>query len=72
MSIIKSSRNKDQLLLEGFCYRHAKTSQTIWRCGKNSCAGRVCFADTRYITVTDHNHAPNPEETNIKRVQVKD
>lgn len=62
MSIVKSSRNQDQLLLNGYVYRRAKTSQTNWRCGRNNCAGRVRFDDTQYIIVTEHNHAPNPEQ----------
>lgn len=63
MSIVKSSRNKDQLLLDGYVYRRAKASETTWRCGRNNCAGRVCFNGTRYLTVTELNHAPNPEQT---------
>ncbi|CAF4499777.1 unnamed protein product, partial [Rotaria sp. Silwood2] len=62
MSIVMSSKNKDQLLLDGFRYRRANKSKTIWRCCKNSCAGRVCFNGTTYDKVTDHNHASNPEE----------
>ena len=62
MSIIKSSRNKDQLLLDGFCYRRANNSQLIWRCYRNNCAGRVRFDGTQYNNVTDHNHAPNPDQ----------
>ena len=63
MSIIKSSKNQDQLLLDGYCYRRAKTSETIWRCGRNNCADSVCFDDMKYVTVTNHNHAPNPDQT---------
>ncbi|CAF4491985.1 unnamed protein product, partial [Rotaria sp. Silwood2] len=57
-----SSKNKDQLLLDGFRYRRANKSKTIWRYCKNSCAGRVCFNGATYDKVTDHNHASNPEE----------
>jgi len=53
MSFVKSSKNKDQLLLDGFCYRQAKNSQIIWRCYKNNCAGRVRLDDTKYFTVKD-------------------
>ncbi|CAF1522446.1 unnamed protein product [Rotaria sp. Silwood1] len=63
MSIVKSSKNKDQLLLSGYRYRRANKSQIIWRCCRNDCAGRVRFDGTGYIKVTDHLHAPNPEET---------
>ncbi|CAF2617287.1 unnamed protein product [Rotaria sp. Silwood2] len=34
----------------------------MWRCYKNNCAGRVCFDGTQYVKVTDHIHAPTPEE----------
>lgn len=62
MSIVKSSKTKDQLLLSGYRYRRANKSQTIWRCCRNNCSGRVRFDGTEYIKVTDHVHAPNPEE----------
>lgn len=62
MSIVKSSRNKDQLLLDGFRYRRANKSQSIWRCYKNNCAGRVRCDGLQYVNVTDHIHAPCPEE----------
>ncbi|CAF5010272.1 unnamed protein product, partial [Rotaria sp. Silwood1] len=35
MSIVKSSKNKDQLLLSGYRYRRANKSQIIWRCCRN-------------------------------------
>jgi hypothetical protein len=63
MSIVKSSKNKDQLLLDAYRYRRANKSQVIWRCCRNDCAGRVRFDGKGYVKVTDHVHAPNPEET---------
>ncbi len=63
MSIVKSSKTKDKLLLSGYRYRRANKSEIIWRCCRNNCAGRVRFDGTEYIKVTDHVHAPNPEET---------
>jgi hypothetical protein len=63
MSIIKSSKNKDQLLLDAYRYRRANKSQVLWRCCRNDCAGRVRFDGIEYAKVTDHVHAPNPEET---------
>ncbi len=63
MSIVKSSKNQDQLLLDGYRYRRANKSKTIWRCCRNNCAGRVRFDGIGYVSVTDHLHAPNPEET---------
>ncbi|CAF2102258.1 unnamed protein product [Rotaria magnacalcarata] len=62
MSIVKSSKNKNHLLLDGFRYCSANKSESIWRCYKNSCAGRVCFDGLQYLKVTDHVHAPCPEE----------
>jgi hypothetical protein len=35
MSIIKSSKNKDQLLLDAYRYRRANKSQVLWRCCRN-------------------------------------
>ncbi|CAM4846255.1 unnamed protein product, partial [Rotaria magnacalcarata] len=62
MSIVKSSKNKDQLLLDGYRYRRANKCLVVWRCCKNNCAGRVRFDGAEYIKVTEHFHAPNPEE----------
>ncbi|CAF3873782.1 unnamed protein product [Rotaria sordida] len=62
MSIIQSSRGKDQLLFDGFRYRRANNSQVTWRCVRNNCAGRVTSRDVEYIHLNDHNHAPNPDE----------
>ncbi|CAF3401466.1 unnamed protein product [Rotaria socialis] len=49
MSIVKSSKNKNHLLLDGFRYRSANKSESIWRCYKNSCAGRVRFDGLQYL-----------------------
>jgi hypothetical protein len=62
MSILKSSKGHDKLLLEGYSYRRANKSQRICRCSKNNCAGRVTFDGDQYNTITEHVHAPNPEE----------
>ncbi|CAF1510134.1 unnamed protein product [Adineta ricciae] len=62
MSIIKSSKNQDKLLLDGFSYRRSNNSQSIWRCCKNKCAGRVRFEGGKYTETTAHVHAPNLEE----------
>ena len=59
---ILKQKNKDQLLLDGHRYRCANKSQIIWRCCINNCAGRVRFIGIEYVKVTDHVHAPNPEE----------
>lgn len=62
MPIVKSSRNQDQLLLDGYRYRRTNNSPCIWRCCKNSCADRVRSNGSQYIHVTDHSHTPVPEE----------
>ena len=62
MSMIKSSKGKDQLLLDGYRYRRANKSQTTWRCVRNNCAGRVASENSEYVKLTDHNHVPNPDE----------
>ena len=62
MSIIKSSKGKDKLLLEGFSYRRANKSQRIWRCSKNYCGGRVIFDEYEHKLITEHIHPPDPDE----------
>jgi hypothetical protein len=61
MSIIESSKGKDQLLVNGFRYRRANKSQITWRCVHGNCAGRVTFDNMECIILTDHNHVPNPD-----------
>ena len=38
-------------------------SNYLASCCRNDCAGCVRFDGTEYITVMDHVHAPNPDET---------
>jgi hypothetical protein len=60
MSIILSSKNKDQLLLDGFRYRR---DRLVWRCIKDKCKGCARFDGNIYEAYTDHTcQAPNPEE----------
>ena len=62
MSIVKSSKNKDQLSLDGYRYHRSNKSQVIWCCCKNNYAGRLRFDGIEYVKVTDHAHAPNSED----------
>jgi hypothetical protein len=62
VSIVKSSKGKDQLLLDGYRYRRADKSESTWRCDKSKCAGRITSDGALYKKLTDHNHVPNPEE----------
>ncbi|CAF1391313.1 unnamed protein product [Adineta ricciae] len=75
MSIIQSSKKKDQLLFDGFRYRRANKSQVTWRCVRNSCAGRLTVDNKenhmQYNILTDHNHAPNPDELISKQFKTK-
>ncbi|CAF4155912.1 unnamed protein product, partial [Rotaria sordida] len=60
MSIILSSKNKEQLLLDGFRYRR---DRLVWRCIKDKCKGRTRFDGNIYEAYKDHTcQAPNPEE----------
>ncbi len=52
MLIVKSSKNKDQLLLDGYCYRRANQSHTAWRCCRSNYVGRVRFDGTGYVKVS--------------------
>ena len=61
MSVVKSSKGKDQLLFEGFRFRRANKSQVTWRCVLNCCAGCLNFNSNTYVILTDHSHAPNPD-----------
>ena len=63
MSIVQSSKGREQLLLDGYRYRRANHSQVTWTCTRNNCAGRVTSNGTEYVTLTEHSHAPSPEES---------
>ena len=62
MSIIKSSKRYEKLLLEGYSYRCANKSQRIWRCSRHDCYGSITFNSDQHTQITEHVHAPNPEE----------
>ncbi|CAF2150458.1 unnamed protein product [Rotaria magnacalcarata] len=51
MSIIKSGKGSDQLLLDGFRYRR---DRLVWRCVKHDCKGRVRYDDNTYKMYRDH------------------
>ena len=60
MSIILSSKDKDQLLLYGYCYRRDRFT---WRCIKDNCNGRARYNRTTYEMYQSHAcQAPNREE----------
>ena len=61
MSIVKSSKDKDQLVMDIVIVAPNK-SQVIWRCCKNNCVCCLRFDGIEYVKVIDHVHAPNPEE----------
>ena len=71
MSIVKSFKGKDKLLLNGYSYRRANKSQNIWRCSRNDCAGRVMFDGNEFNTETEHVHTPNPEENILAEFKSK-
>ena len=45
MSVIKSIKGNDQLLLGGFRYRR---DRSVWRCVKVNCKGRARYGGTTY------------------------
>ena len=60
MSLIKSAKGNDQLLLDGFRYRR---DRLVWRCVKNGCKGRARYDDNNFKMYQDHIcQAANPDE----------
>ena len=60
MSIILSTKGKDQLLLEGYRYRRDRLT---WHCVKDNCKGRIRHNGTTYEMYQSHaSQASNPEE----------
>ena len=60
MSIVLSTKGKDQLPLESYRYRR---DRLIWRCIKDNCKDRACHDGTSYEMYQSHAcQAPNPEE----------
>ncbi|CAF1201760.1 unnamed protein product [Rotaria sordida] len=60
MSLIKSVKGKDQLLLDGYRYRR---DRLVWHCVTNSRKGRARYDDGSYTAYQDHIcRAPDPDE----------
>ena len=60
MSLIKSAKGNDQLLLDGFRYRR---NRLVWRCVKNGCKGRARYGDNNFKMYQEHIcQAANPDE----------
>ena len=60
MSLIKSSKGNDQLLLDGFRYRRDKA---VWRCVKDKCKGRARSDGNSFKMYQAHIcQAPDPDE----------
>jgi hypothetical protein len=60
MSLIKSIKGKDQLLLDGYRYRR---DRLVWRCVKDRCKGRARYDDGIYTVYQEHMcQAPDPDE----------
>jgi hypothetical protein len=60
MSLIKSIKGSDQLLLDGFRYRR---DRLVWRCVKANCKGRARHDGNIYQMYQDHIcQAPDPNE----------
>ena len=59
--ILKKTRI-NSYLMNNYRYRRENKSQVIRRCCKNNCASRVRSDGIEYVKITDHIHAPNPEE----------
>ena len=49
MSIVKSSKNKDQLLLDGYRYPRTNKFKAIWHCCKDNYAGLLRFDRIEYV-----------------------
>ncbi|CAF4453849.1 unnamed protein product, partial [Didymodactylos carnosus] len=59
-AIIKSVRDADQLLCDGYRYRRDKSR---WRCVNAHCIGRAGVTQLGfYQLASSHTHAPNPED----------
>ncbi|CAF4496803.1 unnamed protein product, partial [Didymodactylos carnosus] len=59
-TIIKSVRDADQLLCDGYRYRRDKSR---WRCVNAHCIGRAGVTQLGfYQLASSHTHAPNPED----------
>ena len=60
MSIIRSIKGKDRLLLDGFRYRR---DRLVWRCVKDNSKGRARYDGVVYEPYRDHTcQAPDPDE----------
>jgi hypothetical protein len=73
MEVIVSQRGKDNLLHEGYRYRHDRTNldgSSSWRCVRRHCAGRrKKLIDGSSVEVTAHIHAPDIAKNDAERMK---
>lgn len=71
MEIIKSQKDKDLLLTDGYRYRKARTNtdgSVSWRCAETPCRGRVKVSlQNVMVNVTQHSHAPDPSKNEAQK-----
>jgi len=74
LDFIKSEKNQDLLIHNGFIFRKERISvnKTIWRCiehSKSKCRGRCHTEDGEVIMHNDkHNHVPDAADLSARRV----
>ena len=72
MEMTESQKEKVHIINDGYRYRKDRVytdGGVSWRCCKRDCRGRmkVTTEDARTI-ISEHNHAPHPEENEAKRI----
>ena len=73
MERILSEKEREQILLNGFCYRLDRKlvsgKKESWRCIDEKCKGRIHVdGGSSWKTVTEHNHVPQPAVADVKKV----
>ena len=62
MEKITSSKGKENILHEGYCYRLdrvLKSGKESWRCVNGKCKGRIHVIGDECTSASDHDHVPD-------------
>ncbi|KAL7080362.1 hypothetical protein ACQ4LE_000891 [Meloidogyne hapla] len=75
-SFVKSNKNQEKLVYEGFVYvkcKNGKDGKRYWRCEywrSDSCQGTAITDKNEAVTVgNQHNHGPSPTRIEVTRIK---
>ena len=75
MDLITTQRGKENVLYEGYRYRHDRNNHdgsSTWRCVRRDCvARRKKLVDGSFIEITGHLHAPDNAKNDAEKIKAE-